>query len=153
MANTETATTDQTQAIEAAAALIQETQEKVAGALGNYVNSNVTASMSVGPTGGGMQGNIHYTGTPEQVYFALEGQPTEYYGLFAGGGGFPLVGSLPASQLVGKTGTFRAAGAGDGGVLQLWVDGTPVFSTPIPLVGAGFLGWRLEGRVRFSRVH
>jgi len=153
MADTENVTTAQAQAIEATAALILETQEKVADALGNYVNSNVTATMSVGPTGGGMQGNIHYTGTTEQVYFAMEGKPTQYYGLFAGGGFPPLIGSLPASQLVGKTGTFKAAGFGSDGVLQLWVDGVPVFSTPIPLVGAGVFGWSLEGQARFSRVH
>ena len=153
MATTESVTTEQAQAIAATAAIITETHEQVADALTNYVNSNVTATVSVGPTGGNMQGNIHYTGTPEQVYFHMDGDPTEYYGLFAGPGGLPLVGALPAAQLVGKTGRFKAAGFGGGGVLQLWVDGVAVFSTPIPLGGAGLFGWSLEGRVQFVRVH
>ena len=151
MANTETATTDQTKAIEAASALILDTQEKCADTQANYVNSNVTVSLSVGPAGGGMQGNIHYT-TGGQVYFAMEGKPTSFFGAFAGGGGLPLVGSLPADRLVGQTGTFLATGFGDAGVFQAWVNGTPVFSTPIPVVGPGFLGWELKGRIRFARV-
>jgi len=153
MANTENVTTEQAQAIEAASALIQETHDQAADALSNYVNSNVTASMSVGPTGGGMQGNIHYTGTPEQIYFRMDGDPTQYHGLFAGAGFLPLVGSLPAGQLAGRTGTFKAAGFGSAGSLQLYLDGKPVFTTPIPLTGAGLFGWSLEGRVQFVRVH
>ncbi len=152
MANTENVTTDQEQAIEAASALIQETHEKVSGALGNYVNSNVTCSVTVGPEGGSMQGNIHYTSTPDQIYFAMEGKPSEFYGLFAGAGFGILVGSLAPERVVGQAGTFVASGSVFGGLLQLWVGGQPVFKDPIWIPGGGSPSWKLAGRVRFSRV-
>lgn len=152
MASTETLSNEQQQIVEAAVAQMSEDQAKISKSMADYHNSMVSASTSVGPDGGNLQGWITYTHGGEKIHFQLEGRPSTFHGLFAGVAAVALIGALPASRLAGQVGTFKVSGGLTGGQLFMWLNGQPVFTGPIPFAGAGAFGWGLEGKVRFSSV-
>ncbi len=153
MSQQETFTSEQKQ-LEQFVSSVQDGQSKVAAAPDNYINALVTAGFTVGPDGANLDGWITYTQSGKKIQFQLDGIPTSYWGLFAGGAPpLPFVGALPPEEIGGKVGEFEARGAFTNGVLVLWFDGRPVFNLPLPLVGAGppILTWGAKGRVRFSQ--
>jgi hypothetical protein len=98
---------------------------------------------------GGMNGWITYDRPGPNKIYAAAGKLGERKGLFAGGGAWPAL-VLSPDKIAGKTGTFDAIGSGPAGLLQMWIDGTPVFAVRLPVAGAGLGDWRLTGEVRFS---
>ncbi len=152
MTSTQTLSSEQQQIVEAAVAQMSEDQAKISKAMADYHNSMVSASTSVGPDGGNLQGWITYTHGGEKIHFQLEGRPTTFHGLFAGVAAVALIGALPARTLAGKVGTFKVSGGLTGGQLFMRLDGKPVFTGPIHFAGVGGFGWGLEGKVRFSEA-
>lgn len=151
MSETQTFTSEQQKALEQLVGAIQGDQAKLAATAADYINSAVTASFTVGPDGASLEGWITYTQSGLKIHFQLEGKPTSYWGLFAGAGALPFIGALKPEVLGGKVGTFRAVAGLAGGVLALWLNGTPVLNNALPLVGAGSpFGSGAEGKVRFS---
>ena len=150
MSSTETLDQEHREAIEAVVSQALEDQNRVASAHGDYINCAVSASLSVGLEGAGMQGWITYTEGGRKIYFRLEGEPSTYLGLFAGSGAFALIGALRPERLSGKTGTFTANGWFGQGTMVLYIDGRPVLTMAIPLVGVGAFQWKVEGRVSFE---
>ncbi len=140
------------QEVEAFVQGFQKDQESVRKAAAGYQNSAVSASCSVGPDGANMQGWITYTASGIKIHFEASGK-LSFKGLFGGGGALALIGAIDPERLAGKTGRFRASGSSGGGTIELWLDGQPVLTMPIPVVGAGvpFLPWSIEGAVRFDR--
>jgi hypothetical protein len=146
-----TFTSDHQEALEAFVNTVQSDQGQVAAAAADYINANVSASATIGTSGANFQGWITYTESGHKIHFQLEGKPSSYSGLFAGGGVLALVGALRPEQLGGQVGTFEVSGVAAGGLLTMWVDGKAVTAIPIPLVGAGWpFGWGAKGKVRFS---
>ncbi|MCG8457746.1 MAG: hypothetical protein MI919_15835 [Holophagales bacterium] len=150
MSSTQTLDQGHREAIEAVVSQALEHQDRVASAHDDYINCAVSASLSVGPEGAGMQGWITYTESGRKIYFRLQGEPSTYHGLFAGGGAFALIGALRPERLSGKTGTFTATGWFGEGAMALHVDGRPVLTMAIPLVGVGAFHWKVEGKVSFE---
>lgn len=148
----ETFTSDQQKALEQFVSAVQSAQGKITAPEADYINALVSASFTVGPSGANMQGWITYTESGAKVHFQLDGSPSSYWGLFAGGGALPLIGALRPETIGGKVGEFEAHGVAGGGALSMKVDGKPVLTTVLPLAGAGppFFGWGAKGKVRFG---
>ncbi|HEY2738492.1 MAG TPA: hypothetical protein VGK45_08810 [Thermoanaerobaculia bacterium] len=131
--------------------ILGETKEE---AVTDRETAFVSVTLAVNDEGpeGGMHGWITYTDRPEpnKVYFEAT-KVTRHQGYFAGGfAGLSL--TLDPKTVAGKTGTFHAGGVFAAGLLQMWIDGTPVFAVRLPVAGAGGAYWRIDGEVRFSRL-
>ncbi|MEM9556559.1 MAG: hypothetical protein AAGC60_20035 [Acidobacteriota bacterium] len=155
MPQTQTPEITDTAALEALVAQLQTEFDAVAADVGGdaspgYEPAAISASLSVGPAGSGMQGWITYDRPGRnKIYFRKIAEHSRS-GLFAGGGP-GVTGVLEPDFLEGKRGTFRADGFGTAGVLQLWCEGKPVFFTRLVLAGAGLGPWHVEGEVAFER--
>jgi len=133
--------------------ILADQNQKEAG-VSSRESAAVSATLAVNERQqtGGMHGWITYIDreAPNKVYFPAT-KITLTKGEFAGGVAVPTL-ALAPDQVAGKTGTFHAGGFGPGGLLQMWVDGVPLFAVRLPVAGAGAGYWRIDGEVRFSSL-
>lgn len=120
-------------------------------------DAHLSASIGIAENAQG-RGWITYVDPNLGKVYIETGRITRHQGTFGGGGGLPGGPALPGKarpphQLVGKTGTFKAAGHFAAGAITFFVEGRQAAAT-IPLAGGGlpFQDWYAEGEVTFTKV-
>jgi len=137
----------------------------------DFEPATITSSVSIGPDGASVNGYITYTQSGGIVNFTSK-KTTEHSGYTVAGGVIPCIPTSPQvipckqvlhSKLVAKgTGTYKVHGFGAlafGGMLDLYIDNTPLFSfSPrllafsLPIYGTG-VGWaNAEGTISFGSL-
>lgn len=132
--------------VDAAAAIASAPQPK---STEDYAPAAISCTLTHGPGGANFNGWLSYTDGRRVPFTAIEF--TRRVGLpLAVAGAMPMGAALKPEHIVGRTGTFIAAGRHGGGLLSMWVDGRPVYIPFVPLAGAGLFDWVIEGVVRFG---
>ncbi|MEM8934443.1 MAG: hypothetical protein AAGE94_24830 [Acidobacteriota bacterium] len=150
MSEPTTLSTEQQASLEAFVGELQADYDATTKSAGHYINSLVSGTYTVGPSGAQIHGWITYTESGETVrYDSVE--ISDYWGLAAMVTASPLVGVLEPNAIDGKVGRFKIHGNGPAATLQAWVDGQPVFKSPVPFGGTAIFGHCAEGEMRFRR--
>lgn len=127
---------------------IQESSDSAASM--EVAAAAISATLSIGPAGGNLQGWITYLGNQYGKIHFKNGKVISHTGLYAGAFAFPAVPVALPNAIIGKKGRVLANGSGPAGVVTLWAGGTLVGDFPI--AGAGLpTNWSFEADMNYTK--
>ncbi|WP_089271639.1 hypothetical protein [Puniceibacterium sediminis] len=109
----------------------------------------ISATFTVGPEGGHLQGWITYLdGALGKIHFKST-KVTHHSGLFAGAFAFPTVPIAKPDAILGKPGRTKVDGSWSTGIVTLYAGSSLIGAFPI--AGTGAFGWSFEAVVEFTK--